>query len=720
MPKSVKSGRTKKQEKLTKLVIVESPSKATTLKKYLGSSYTVKASAGHVIDLPKSTLGIDTETFEPRYIVMRDRSQVMKDLMQSVKLSSEIFLASDPDREGEAIACHLKSYFQEKALSKIQRNIPIRRIRFSEITKNAVLEALKNPTEITDSLVSAQKGRRIIDRLFGYELSPLLWKKIKGKLSAGRVQSTALKLVMERESEIDNFVTQEYWKIQAELLLGKAKYEATLNRVNEKLLVSPGEFANAEKQIILSSQKEVDQILKELATASFVLKDIKKTQSVTKASAPFITSTLQQAANNILGWGTAKTMKVAQELYEGIDLSEIRTGLITYMRTDSTRISVSAAEEAKSYILKNFGKAYLPKQSNVFSNKKNSQDAHEAIRPVQLNYAPLDVKNFLSADQYKLYNLIWSRFMASQMASLEREQILLMIIAGTYLFTISRSQVLFDGFQKIWNFGTNKKKEQMISVDIPIGTEFKKKNLVSEQKFTMPPPHYTEAALVKIMEELGVGRPSTYAPTIATLIKRYYVKKSGKSLLSTELGKAVNSLLKDHFAQFVNSEFTAKMEAQLDAVEESKISWKNVVKDFYKPFHQTVTDAFDKIDTIKGSFEELTDEICEKCQSPMVKKMGKYGYFLACSSWPECSNAQPISYGICPKCIQGKVIERKGGRRGTFFGCKRYPDCDFITNLRPSEKVCPKDGAILFFSSNKQNKLVCLRENCNHEEKFEE
>ncbi|MGL4677409.1 MAG: type I DNA topoisomerase [Brevinema sp.] len=708
--KTKKSSKTKK--KLTKLVIVESPSKATTLAKYLGSTYTIKASAGHVIDLPKSTLGIDTETFEPRYIVMRDRSKVMKELLEAAKNASEILLASDPDREGEAIASHLKNYFKEKVLPKVNREIPIKRIRFSEITKDAVLKAVSTPTEITESLVHAQQGRRVIDRLFGYGLSPLLWKKVKGKLSAGRVQSTALRIITEREKEIDAFIPKEYWNLTAELLIQKKKFQAQLSRIDDKRLVN--EVENPVKQCTISSKKEMTDLMTRIKGKDFLIQDLKTIPSSTKASAPFITSTLQQTANNLLGWAVAKTMRTAQELYEGIDLGSMRTGLITYMRTDSTRISPIALQESQHYIQETLGAKYVPKKPNVFSNKKNSQDAHEAIRPSLITLHPDDIKARLSSDQYKLYNLIWRRFIASQMSAAEREVSTLTLLVEYCIFTSSGSRLIFDGFQKIWNFSD--KKETLLPLGLEIGNLLVCSSLKEEQKFTQAPPRFTEASLVKTMEELGIGRPSTYAPTMMTLSKRYYVKKSGKSLVPTDLGKAVNRLLIDNFNELISAEFTASMEKKLDAVEEQQIEWKSIVKEFYVPFHKTVEEAFEKVDSIKGAFDEKTDEICEKCGCPMVKKLGKYGYFLACSGWPECVNAQAIPYGLCPKCAKGKIVEKRGGaRRRVFYACTNYPECDFLTNAKPSGMICPNDRSTLFFQTG-EKQVECLR--CSHKEVF--
>ncbi|MGL4388458.1 MAG: type I DNA topoisomerase [Brevinema sp.] len=716
---SPKKPTTSKTTKLTKLIIVESPSKATTLKKYLGSTYTVKASAGHLIDLPKSTLGIDTETFEPHYIVMRDRSTVMKDLVNAAKNASEIFLASDPDREGEAIASHLKNYFEEKVLPKLKRIVPISRIRFSEITKDAIIKAVSEPSEITTSLVNAQQGRRVIDRLFGYGLSPLLWKKVKGKLSAGRVQSTVLRLIVDREKEIQKFVTQEYWECEANFSYQKNNFMASLNKIGDKRVVSPAEFEKDSLHHVIKSKKEIDMILAELSKSKFVVKDYKVSSSFTKASAPFITSTLQQTANSLLGWPTAKTMRTAQELYEGIDLGKTRTGLITYMRTDSTRISPVAFKELESYIKDNFGKEYLPDSPNFFSNKKNSQDAHEAIRPTSTLLYPDHIKEHLSADQYKLYNLIWRRFVASQMTRVEREVQSLSLQAGAYLFGTSGSRVVFEGFQRVWNFSVDKKADKNPPV-LEVGIVVPCKSVDPEQKFTQPPARYSEASLVKTMEELGIGRPSTYAPTIMTLTKRYYVKKNAKSLVPTELGMAVNKLLTENFDTLINAKFTAQMEENLDAVEEQELLWKEVVKEFYLPFNKKIEDAFEKIDSIKGAFDETTDYVCEKCGRPMLKKLGKYGYFLACSGWPECSNAQPIPFGTCPKCGEGSVVEKRGGRRGSFYSCTRYPECDFITNSKPSGKICPNDKSPLFFEAGFKNIVKCLKESCSHTEEYSE
>lgn len=715
MAEKQKTTASKKTKKLTKLVIVESPSKAATLKKYLGNSYTIKASAGHVIDLPKSTLGIDTETFEPRYIVMRDRSKVIKELSEALKSSSEVLLASDPDREGEAIARHLKNYFEEKVIPKLKREIPIKRIRFSEITKDAVLNAVAAPTDIEENLVNAQQGRRVIDRLFGYELSPFLWKKVKGKLSAGRVQSTALRLIVEREREIKVFTPQEYWTLDAELSAGKDKFTAALSRYQGKRVVAPGDFNNGKTQCVIRSEKEMDAVVSTLKNADFIVEEAKKSKSTTKTSAPFITSTLQQSANNLLGWAAAKTMRMAQELYEGIDLESSRTGLITYMRTDSTRISPGAAQDAAEFIKNHYGSEYLPKTRNSFSNKKSAQDAHEAIRPTDVTLHPDEIKQFLSSDQYKLYNLIWRKFVASQMAPVEREVESLSITAAECVFYTSGSRVVFDGFQRVWTFASDKK-DLKLPPRLDKGVLLKCGRLDPEQKFTQPPSRYTEATLVKTMEELGIGRPSTYAPTMMTLSKRYYVKKNGRSLVPTELGEAVNKLLTDNFSSLINAEFTADMEEKLDAVEENRVPWKDVVRAFYMPFHKTVADAYERVDSIKGAFDEKTDEICEKCGKPMLKKLGKYGYFLACSGWPECSNAKPIPYGNCPKCLEGKVVEKRGGRRGAFYACTRYPECDFIVNMKPSGKVCPNDGTPLFSKSGENNTLVCLREGCGYSE----
>ncbi len=697
-----------KKEALKKLVIVESPSKANTIKKYLGKNYIVLASVGHIIDLPKSRLGVRVEEdFEPDYIVMRDKSKIMKELRAAVKESSEVILASDPDREGEAIAWHIKNDFESKVLPKIKkRTIPIKRIRFEEITQPAVQAAIQEPKEIDDFLVQAQQGRRVIDRLFGYELSPLLWKKVKSKLSAGRVQSIALRIICEREEEIEKFIPEEYWDFLVDYKAGKATFQAELVKIDGK-------------KVEIHDEKTALKIEKELQEGKSLISDIRTRNMSRKPQPPFITSTLQQAANNLLGYPSAKTMRVAQQLYEGIDLGKSRTGLITYMRTDSQRISPIAFASLKEYIQQEYGPAYLPDTPHIYKNRKSAQDAHEAIRPTDVTLHPDKIKSHLTTEQYKIYNLIWRRFVASQMSASQSELFTIEITNDNKTLNASNSQQTFDGYTRIYNFSKSQK-EKKLPQDLATGQELNILSILKEQKFTDPPPRYTDASLVKIMEELGIGRPSTYAPTIFTLTKRYYVKKDGKALVPTDLGKVVNTLLVNNFPDLINIKFTAAMEEELDEVEEGKKPWKQVVRDFYTPFSHVLKHAYDHIDDIKGSFDEATPYICEVCGKPMVKKLGKFGYFLACSGWPDCRNTKAIPLGQCPKCAEGQVVAKKGKRGRSFFGCSRYPDCDFATYLTPSEFVSPEDKSVLFIKKEKgQMKLISLAEGSTYEQEMD-
>jgi DNA topoisomerase-1 len=693
-----------------KLVVVESPSKASTIKKYLGKDYEVLSSVGHVIDLPKSRMGVDLETFEPEYIVMRDKSKVIKELRQAAKNAEAIYLASDPDREGEAIAWHIKNDLTKNVLQKYNLSIPIQRVKFNEITKNEIEEKIKLPEDINERLVQAQQGRRVIDRIFGYQLSPLLWKKVKSGLSAGRVQSVALRLICEREEEIRRFVPQEYWEITVHLHKQKKKFEAILSRIDGKKTEIPNE-------------EEAKKIVERLEKATYVVKDIKKRVSSRQSQPPFITSTLQQVANTVYGYSTAKTMQIAQQLYEGIDIGTTRTGLITYMRTDSTRISPVGIGQARSYIEKNFGKEYLPETARVFSNKQSAQDAHEAIRPINVEYTPESIAQYLTPEQYKIYSLIWKRFVASQMTASQYEQISVEIEADGLTLVASSSKQIFDGYQKVYDVGKTEKEEKPRALpELTVGEKVELVSVEPEQKFTTPPARYTEASLVKEMEEKGIGRPSTYAPTIRTLFERHYIKKEGKSLVPTLLGEKVNELLVNHFPQLVDISFTATMESELDEVEVGQKTWKEVVKDFYTPFSEVLETAYTHIDSIKGTLDEPTPYVCELCGKPMVKKLGRYGYFLACTGWPECRNAKPVPLGKCPKCESGLVVEKKSRGKRVFYACNRYPECDFSTFLKPATKEnqhasCPTCGSLLFVKTeNKKIRFVCLKEGCGYEE----
>ncbi|MGC8765222.1 MAG: type I DNA topoisomerase [Brevinematia bacterium] len=673
--KSQKSNKTNtKSRDLKNLIIVESPSKAATIKKYLGSNFEVKASVGHLIDLPKSRFGIDLETLEPQYIIMRDKYKVVKELREAAKDAKEIFLASDPDREGEAIAWHIKNDLEKNLFTKIGRTIPIKRVKFNEITEREIKEKINSPEEIETSLVNAQQGRRVIDRIFGYKLSPLLWNKVKSKLSAGRVQSATLRLICEREEEIENFKPEEYWKISALYEYKKEKFEAELAKIDGK-------------KVDIKSKDEAERIANELISDRSVVKDIKKKNVARQPSPPFITSTLQQTANTIYGFTSMKTMQVAQQLYEGINLGNVRTGLITYMRTDSVRISNAAMESVREYISDNFGEKYLPQKPNIYKNKQTSQDAHEAIRPVNVSYTPEKVEKFLTPEQYKLYSLIWKRFVASQMTPSISEQTTIEIECRNKLLTATSSRLVFDGFLKLNPSKTQN--EKSLPEDMVKGVELRILKVNREQKFTEPPPRYTEASLVRTMEELGIGRPSTYAPTIYTLTKRYYVKKEKKMLIPTPLGRAVNKMLVEYFPELITTDFTSRMEEELDRVEEGKEDWKEVVREFYDKFLPVLNHAYENIENIKGSFDEVTEYVCEKCGKPMLKKIGRYGEFLACSGWPECKNTKPVPLGKCPKCGIGNIVKKKGKNK-SFYGCDRYPECDFavfsLSELKKYEK----------------------------------
>jgi len=659
----VKKDNKKASGKLKKLVIVESPSKASTIKKYLGAGYEVKASVGHLIDLPKSRMGINLDNFEPEYIILRDKYKVIKELREAAKNAEEIFLASDPDREGEAIAWHIKNDFEKNLFGKIKREIPIRRVKFNEITEKEIKEKIYSPADIENKLVEAQQGRRVIDRIFGYKLSPLLWNKVKSKLSAGRVQSATLRLICEREEQIENFEPQEYWEIFVDYQHKSDKFTAELTKINGK-------------KADIKSKEEAERIALELLNEKSIVKDLKRKNVSRQPYPPFITSTLQQTANTLFGFSSMKTMQIAQQLYEGINLGDIRTGLITYMRTDSTRISDAALNGVREFISKKFDPKYLPSTPNYYKNKQSSQDAHEAIRPTNVNYVPEEIEKFLTSDQFKIYSLIWKRFVASQMPPSISEQVSLEIESGNKILIVSSSKVLFDGFIAVYNFSKTQKEKSLPQVEK--GVELKLIDIKKEQKFTEPPPRYTEASLIKEMEELGIGRPSTYAPTIYTLTKRYYVKKEKKNLVPTALGKAVNKLLVNFFPELITTDFTSKMEEKLDFVEEGKNNWKEVVKEFYDKFLPVLNHAYENMENIKGSFDEVTDFKCELCGKPMIKKMGRYGEFLACSGWPKCKNAKPIPIAKCPKCGKGYVVKKKGKKKA-FYGCDRYPECDFTT-----------------------------------------
>lgn len=678
------------------LVIVESPSKAKTIGKYLGSRYKVVASVGHVRDLPKSKLGIDVENdFEPQYISIRGKGDLIKELKKEAKKAGKIYLATDPDREGEAISWHLAF------LLGIDPGSPCR-IEFNEITKNRIKEAIKNPRAIDLSLVDAQQARRVLDRLVGYQISPLLWRKVRKGLSAGRVQSAALKIICDREKEIRSFVPEEYWTITAEFNK-KKNFTAKLSYKNGK-------------KIKISSKKENDKILEELSYNKYSVSKIIEKPRVKKPYAPFTTSSMQQDAANKLNFNTRKTMVVAQQLYEGIDVGKRGTmGLITYLRTDSVRVSDEAKAAAASYVTEEFGEEYSA--NNIFSSKrKDVQDAHEAIRPSDVNLKPEGIKEYLSGDQFKLYKLIWTRFVASQMAAARYDSMQVDIENGKYRFRANGSKRLFDGYQKVYK--TADEEKDNLLPELNEGEELKLIDIKGEQNFTQPPARFTEASLVKTLEELNIGRPSTYAPIVGTLGERRYVKKEKKSLIPSELGFLVTGLMEEYFKEIVDVRFTASMEDRLDEVETTGHEWKQIIRDFYGPFRKDLEKADAAIEKVVVE-DKPTGEVCELCGKPMVFKAGRYGDFIACSGYPECRNTKPILKAIgvkCPKC--GKdVIEKKSKRGKIFYGCSGYPKCDMSYWNKPVNKACPKCGSLLTEKITKGEKgLVCSNQECDYKE----
>lgn len=678
------------------LVIVESPSKAKTIGKYLGSRYKVVASVGHVRDLPKSKLGIDVENdFEPQYISIRGKGDLIKELKKEAKKAGKIYLATDPDREGEAISWHLAF------LLGIDPGSPCR-IEFNEITKNRIKEAIKNPRAIDLSLVDAQQARRVLDRLVGYQISPLLWRKVRKGLSAGRVQSAALKIICDREKEIRSFVPEEYWTITAEFNK-KKNFTAKLSYKNGK-------------KIKISSKEENDKILEELSYNKYSVSKIIEKPRVKKPYAPFTTSSMQQDAANKLNFNTRKTMVVAQQLYEGIDVGKRGTmGLITYLRTDSVRVSDEAKAAAASYVTEEFGEEYSA--NNIFSSKrKDVQDAHEAIRPSDVNLKPEGIKEYLSGDQFKLYKLIWTRFVASQMAAARYDSMQVDIENGNYRFRANGSKRLFDGYQKVYK--TADEEKDNLLPELNEGEELKLIDIKGEQNFTQPPARFTEASLVKTLEELNIGRPSTYAPIVGTLAERRYVKKEKKSLIPSELGFLVTGLMEEYFKEIVDVRFTASMEDRLDEVETTGHEWKQIIRDFYGPFRKDLEKADAAIEKVVVE-DKPTGEVCELCGKPMVFKAGRYGDFIACSGYPECRNTKPILKAIgvkCPKC--GKdVIEKKSKRGKIFYGCSGYPKCDMSYWNKPVNKACPKCGSLLTEKITKGEKgLVCSNQECDYKE----
>lgn len=687
------------------LVIVESPAKAKTIQKYLGKDYEVIASMGHVRDLPKSKMGIDIENdFEPQYINMRDKSKVIKELKAAAKGKDQIYLAPDPDREGEAIAWHLSNLL---GIEPGQKN----RVTFNEITKAGVTNGMSNPRTIDMDLVDAQQGRRILDRLVGYQLSPFLWRKVRKGLSAGRVQSVAVRMICDREEAIRNFVPEEFWTIDA--LLQK----------DGKVFASS--FYGDPKKRKLLKQDETEALVSAIQQESFVIEKVKKGERQKNAAPPFITSTLQQEASRKLGFQARRTMKTAQELYEGVKLPDVgETGLITYMRTDSLRISDEAYENTKTFIFDKYGEKYLPPERRVFKTKKGAQDGHEAIRPTMVDKTPDSIKDSLTADQFKLYSLVWKRFVASQMANAILDTVSAEIHAGKYVFKSSGYTVRIDGFTVLYEEGKDEEEEDRSALP-PLfeGDSLGVKELKGNQHFTQPPARFTEASLIKVLEENEIGRPSTYAPTITTITSRGYVEREGKALKPTELGEIVNGLMEEQFPKIVDEKFTANMEKDLDKVEEGDLKWKTLIGDFYYPFKENLDQAEKNMEGkhLKVPDEE-TDEVCELCGKPMVIKMGRFGKFMACSGFPDCRNTKKIikeTGGICPKC-GGRIIAKTSKKGRAFYGCENYPECDFATWDTPLKELCPKCGKTLFKKNGKNGKIYCLNEQCDYERALDE
>lgn len=679
------------------LVIVESPAKVKTIQKFLGSNYGVVASGGHVRDLPKSQLGVDFENdYEPKYITIRGKGDVLAMLRKEVKKAEKIYLATDPDREGEAISWHL--YHALKLENK-----KVYRIAFNEITKNAVKESLKNAREIDMDLVDAQQARRVLDRMVGYRISPLLWAKVKRGLSAGRVQSVALRIICDREEEINAFIPKEYWTI-----------DASFDVAGEKKPLVAKFYGKGNEKLEVSTKEQADEIAKAVKKASASVKEVKKGERIKKAPLPFTTSTLQQEASKALNFSTQKTMRLAQQLYEGVEIKGSGTvALITYLRTDSTRVSDEAVKNAKEFIETNYGAEFA---ASADASKKSSgkiQDAHEAIRPTDINRLPSEVKDALGRDLFRLYQLIWKRFTASQMAPAKYETTSVKIDAGEYRFTVAASKLLFEGFMSIYTEADDEKEEKnTLMKGLDVSSKLSIQDVDAKQHFTQPPAHYTEASLVRALEELGIGRPSTYAPTITTILGRRYIAKEGKNLFVTEIGEVVNNMMMQAFPTIVDVNFTANMESLLDGVEAGTVKWKTVIRNFYPDLAEAVDKAEEELSKVEIA-DEVTDVVCEECGRNMVIKYGPHGKFLACPGFPECRNTKPYLEKIgvaCPKCGK-EVVVRKTQKGRKYFGCEDNPTCDFMVWQKPSGKICPKCGNALLI---KGNKLVCADQTCGY------
>ena len=680
------------------LVIVESPAKVKTISKFLGANYKVMASQGHVRDLPKSQMGVDVEhDYEPKYITIRGKGDILAALRKEAKKADKVYLATDPDREGEAISWHLAA-----ALKLEDKDIY--RITFNEITKNAVKASLKEARKIDMNHVEAQQARRVLDRVVGYGISPLLWAKIKRGLSAGRVQSVALRMICDRENEIDAFIPEEYWTM-----------EASLNIKGEKKPLVAKFYGDRNGKIDIKNAAQMQKILDEVKNSGFSIESVKKSEKIKKSPLPFTTSTLQQEAAKTLNMSTKRTMNIAQQLYEGVDIKGRGTvGLITYLRTDSTRVADEAKVASKDYISENYGEKYLPQNSNAKKDDKKIQDAHEAIRPTDLSLSPALVKESLQRDQFRLYQLIWKRFVASQMAPAQYETTSVRIGAGEYIFTVSASKIVFDGFMSVYKTDDDNEETNALAKGLDENSVLTLDDVNGTQHFTQPPAHFTEASLVKALEEQGIGRPSTYAPTISTIIARHYVIKENKNLYISELGNAVNNIMMTAFPTIVDVKFTANMESLLDGVAEGTVEWKEIIRNFYPDLKIAIDEAEKELEHVKIE-DEVTDVICDKCGRNMVIKYGPHGKFLGCPGFPECHNTKPYLEKIgvaCPKCGKDVILKKtKKGRM--FYGCEGYPECDFVSWQKPSDKKCPKCGGYMI---EKGSKLVCADETCGYVE----
>ncbi len=696
---NVKKGSKRKTSIPSTLIIVESPAKAKTIEHYLGAGYKVKASMGHLIDLPKSRIAIDVNNnFQPEYITVRGRAKLLKELQKDAKNSDTVLLASDNDREGEAIAWHLNNALKDKTDASIHR------IVFNEITPSAIKEAVKNPHEIDEAKVNAQKARRVLDRLVGYNLSPILWKKVKNGLSAGRVQSVALRLICEREKEVEDFIPEEYWSLEADFSKGKSKFTSQLVQ-----------YKGAKPE--LKSESDVNDIIKSIQSSECFVVDIKENEKTIRPKAPFTTSKLQQAAANRLGFTSRKTMQIAQRLYEGVQIGNTRVGLITYMRTDSVRISQTAIDDVRQWIGSNFPED-LPPEKIEYAVGKSAQDAHEAIRPTYVKYTPDSVKDSLSRDELRLYSIIWERFVSSQMNNAKSKTTSVDIQAGDALFRVSASKLSYKGFYNVIKTLSSKEDVTGSLPSLKKGEVLSSGKFYPEQHFTQGPARYTDASMVKTLEEKGIGRPSTYAPIISVLLDRYYVTRNNKQLVPTMLGKIICKILVESFPEVINEQFTSEVENDLDKVEQNTLVWNNMISSFFGPFKERVEEVMKNQESLKGSLDEETGEICEKCGKPMVKKLGRFGYFLACSGFPECYNAKSVPLAKCPKeGCNGQIVARKTKGRGKeFYGCTNYPTCTFISHFKPIDVYCPKCGWFLVEKYDKKNGSYksCINPDCDY------